>query len=405
VYPVSAAFLAKVGGNNTMVTSLVVADPSGPVRVLYPLSGSVTISGTDSVRRTLSASFYDLDGSLTPRYGVELLAPFGNEIAPYRGVVLDDGSTEMVPLGVFVITESTAEAAGAGVTVAVTAQDRSARLMAALSEAISFESGTDLGSVILTVLGNSWPSSWGALPVSQVRSTYTTPALTIATGDVPWTWCRDLAQSYGYDLYFDADGNLRMAQWVDPSGVDPTLTYTYGDESVILTEKAVVNSADVYNGVIVLGEGTEWTAPVRGEAWEDNLASPTNPSGKFGRRPAVVTVAGLYDPVSANQVAASLLASTIGAGADVDWTQLVNPALDVNDTIDVADFGPHPHARFVLDQLTVPLGEGEAMAATARWSPLPLAVGGTGGGGEPPPPPAGVFDSTQLYDTSETYDG
>src|SRR4051812_35315225 len=96
MYNVSAAFLAALRQSHTISTRADVLSGGVVVATLDITDGSVEVDGNNTVRRHCSVTLVDPTGTMTPSEAGDLLSPFGNEIALYRGI-----GDELVPLGVF----------------------------------------------------------------------------------------------------------------------------------------------------------------------------------------------------------------------------------------------------------------------------------------------------------------
>ena len=114
-------------------------------------SGSVDCDGTrEGALRALS-----LTASPDPD-AFDWLASAGAEIVVARGLVLDDGSEELVPLGVFVLDADLEEAEDG--TVTVSAGDHSRRISRARwTDPYTVPAGTAVGDAIADLLRACWP--------------------------------------------------------------------------------------------------------------------------------------------------------------------------------------------------------------------------------------------------------
>src|SRR5579875_1831484 len=137
-WPISTAARAQLAsGHFTVAVKVDVYQAGTYLQTLPVTSGSVVENETSSPRRTLTATVVG-DPTLVPADPGDLLHPLtGNELYPYRGIVLPDGGvtpqgesipaggTEWVPLGVFRMSKPQVVYTSGGVTITLTGNDRS----------------------------------------------------------------------------------------------------------------------------------------------------------------------------------------------------------------------------------------------------------------------------------------
>lgn len=366
MYPVSDAFLAATGSAYQAAVTVHVNDPvTGDTLPLEPITGTVTVDRTRDVRRTITTELTDPTGTLTPADATDLLSPFGNELHAFRGVEFLDGTTELVPLGVFRLDDFDVGDGPDGITISLQGSDRSVVVQRARWESTYvIPSGTATETAIETLLSDRYPDVITNLPTMGA----TTPRVVLdGTEGDPWRDAVNLARAAGWELFLDGGGTVVAATTSTPDGT-PDVTYTEGDQAVLLDlSRKVSTAASVYNGVIATAENTELPAPLRAVAWDDDPGSPTYYLGKFGKVPRrwstpLVTSQGQLD-----QAAQSMLDGLLGANEDVSFRQVVNPALDANDVVEVTRTRAGLDAvRVVLDVVTIPLSPQDAMSASGR---------------------------------------
>lgn len=367
MWPVSDTFLSSVRASHTVVVSVEVWYDGAKVATLTPVSGAVSIDSRRAVRRTLSLSLVDEDGTLVPdsRSTAGVLTPYGSEIVAYRGVQYDDGSTELAPLGVFIVTDVSVSEGSGGREVGVSGSDRALRISRnRLTSAYSIAAGTATDTAIADLLRDRWADVSVDLPAMGA----TTPAVSIVPGadSDPWKSAVELAEAAGWDLAFDADGVVRARVIPDPAEDSPVAVYEDGSEAVLLEVARAWETGDAYNGVIASSEGSDVDTPVRAEAWDDDPNSPTYRYGPFGQVPRFYSSSLIRSSDQATTVAASQLQKELGRAETVEWSQIVNPAHDVLDVVRIVRTGQALDALLVIDRLDVPLAASGTMKAVAR---------------------------------------
>lgn len=375
MYLVTDAFTAALTKSHRMATRVEVLEDGLVQRVLYPTEGSVIVVRKNAIRRRASITVADRDGDLNPVEAADLLHPLsGREFKVYRGLYVPGSSTpELVPQGVFRIKASKASGTPEGVVVALEGFDRGRRVSRArLTDFHVVSAGTTLGDGILDLVSPS-------LPVDQAYSfppeayATTLPALVFDPQDDRWERARKMAKDSGFDLAFDPEGVLTLYVIRDAATVTPawTLTDVEGEPKAITEDEKVLDDEGVYNHAVVLGGGVNTTAVIRGEAMDENPASPTyigSPPGTsdFGDVPIFYSSEFIHDQDQADAAALALLEGRLGALEAYSFSSLVNPALDVEDVVVVHQEDVGVDDRYILDSLTVPLSEESTMAAVTR---------------------------------------
>lgn len=253
--------------------------------------GSVRATLNSRVARTLSLT---VDRSLFPLTATGavdtagLLAPFGNRLAAYRGIVYGDLSVVSFPVFYGRIESVSMSRSGA---VSVTGVDLAADVVDALFE-------TPQASIATNTISQEFRRLvLGALDDAAFGASDETAALI-----APVTWQSDRAQALddmsatvGMLWYPLADGSFvqRRAPWSIP-GLTPVLTLTDGTDQPASNDGAIsdwtisVSRTNVYNGVVYTSERQDGTPPVYAITHDLDPASPTYFLGKFGKKPLLV---------------------------------------------------------------------------------------------------------------------
>lgn len=367
MWPVSEEFRAAVRASHRVVVQAAAYVDDAWVADLYPTGGSVSIDSRRAVRRTLSMSLVDEDGSLVPGPNgtTGVLSPFGTEIKVWRGVQYTDGTEEIVPLGVFVLTGVTVTSSDAGTQISLEGSDRSLRIQRArLTDPYQITSGTAVETVVADLLRSRWADVQVAFPATG--ATVGARVLGAGADSDPWKAAVEIAEAAGFDLAFDADGVVRMRTIPDPTETDPDETYDDGTDAVLLDVARGFDTGNTYNGVIASSEASDVDTPVRAEAWDEDVNSPTYRYGAFGQVPKFYTSSLIRDATQAATAAAAQLQRELGRSEAVEWSQIVNPAHDVLDVVRLTRPAVTLDAVLLIDRLDVPLDVGGQMRAVAR---------------------------------------
>ena len=368
MYPVSENFKDTVRKSHVSKIKIEIYDMANGTILseAQPIAGEVTIDNRRSIRRECSLEFVDKDGTLVPQNNISaILLPYNREVKIYRGVVFADGTEELVPLGVFVITSVDISESAQGVKIAIKGSDRSLLLARAkfTNHEFYIEDGTAKETAIEQILKYRYPKVQTIFPATNQTTTLLYPTLDQSSD--PWREALKIAESASMDLYFDENGIARMRPIPDPDFGTPVATYTDGSDSVLIQLSRSLSTDESYNGVIFTGEGTNLSIGVIGEAWDDNPSSPTyrktyGEVPKFMSSPTVLTVAEAKDAALAE------LRKVIGSSEKITWDQIVNPAHDVYDLVKVTRSPVGVDKILMLDAISIPLAANGTMNAVGR---------------------------------------
>jgi hypothetical protein len=365
MWPVTEQFRRQIRRSHKSVIRVDVFIAGARIATVFPNDGSVSVDSRRTVRRTMSMSIVDEDGTLTPGQGATtgLLTPYGAELFVYRGVEYAPGDQELVPIGVFVLTQVTVEEDQNGQVISLQGSDRSIRVSRnKFLDPFQIASGTTLEDGLTSLLRDRWIDVQTDFPVTGVQL----PDVVIEaqSGGDPWAAAVSIAEAFGYDLAFDPDGVARMRVVPDVTVEDAVETYEDGAEAVLTSLTRTFDSTRTYNGVIVTSEGTRTDVPFRVIVWDENPNSLTYRFGDFGEVPFFYRSSLITTVDQAVVTAEALLRKATGQSEAVDWAQIVNPAHDVLDVIRVR----RESLDFVLliDRLQIPLAPSGVMSAVAR---------------------------------------
>ena len=396
--------------------SLTVAAPDPTIQIDPDQNSYWGLKGEFATYAALSASVYTyaallltdaqvetlVDARIVPDDGFDTLAPFGNEIRVWRGIEVttevlsnyaqmntlgatyaaiaatyasyadvsralgatEETSEELIPLGVFMITDVDVTTGPNGTTVAVQGSDRSLRI----SRSRWTEPYTSPGGAVTAAIQALLEDRWADVTCDFTTSTATTnkAVFGLETDNDPWKDALKIATAAGLDLYFDGDGIARLTPVRDYDSATPDAEYLENEEAMVLALTRRLTTDQTYNGVIAMGEGSEASATFRGEAWDDDPASPTYRYGPMGEVPLFYSSPLLTSDDMAGSTALTILARKKGAQESIEWTQIVDPSLDAGDFIAIQNEAAKVDRVLVLDRLTVPLDEDKEMTSVAR---------------------------------------
>ncbi|MFE6597255.1 DUF5047 domain-containing protein [Streptomyces albidoflavus] len=348
MYPVSERFLARLAESHEVVTRVQLMLTDGQVIDVPHTGGSVTVDRGQAIRRTCTVTCPD--PALLPRTPADQLATYGSRLLISRGVAYGDGSTELVPLGLFRLDSVDGDVSEG--PVQLQGKDLSACVADDKLTAPYSASGTVVGAVT-ALIQRSLP---GASVISEIEDA----PIGRRTWDVeadPWEAAREVAAAAGADVYANADGEFVIRTLPDLLLTAPAWAVEAGDGGVYISGSVGMTSEGVYNGVLARGESTsDNLPPVSALAVDSDPTSPTYWDGPYGRRPLFYSSSTLTSVNACVQAANLKLAEAKAPNASGDISSLPNPALEPGDVIRVA----HPDGTRELHQVasfSVPLDE------------------------------------------------
>lgn len=353
---VTDRFLAEIRKSHTVLAYVDVTPPNKGTIRLTATDGSVSNDKSATIRRHLSMTCIDPTGALTKGDAEDYLAPYGTEVRPYRGVIYDDGTEEVVPLGVFRISDSSVVDKGNGAPeISIEGYDYSRTVQRDKFTAVyTVAKGVNIVTAIKAILARTFAD----LDYDAMTTTHTAPAPLVYDIDAdPWQTCEDLATSMGAEIYFDADGDVVIAPPVDINHIPaPDWTFKEGPDCTMLDLTKRRTDEPGFNGVVLTGAspGTD-KPPVRSVVWDNDPKSLTYHKGPYGEVPQAIQDDTVTTQAKADTAANAALAKVLGFSEQLTTTVMVNPALDVNDVVDVQRLESDVDGVYAIDSVPCPL--------------------------------------------------
>lgn len=360
-------FLEEIKRSHRFIAYVDVIGPDLETIRLPATDGDVKVDSTAEIRRTCSIKCVDPTGELTPKDHGGILTPYGTEIRPYRGVVYDDGTTEVAALGVFRLSKSSVDdSTGGSPEISLEGFDRSRTVKRdKFTQPYVIAEGTNLLEAIQDILERTFPDlEYDAITTPL---TSTAPRLYDA-GDDPWSAVTELASAMGCEIFFDVDGNVVVAPPTDINALPaPDFSYIEGSGCTMTDLSRVFTDEPGYNGVVLTGESPgDELPPVRAEAWDEEPSSPTYRLGPYGEVPLFVTDQLVKTEEEAEAAAEAHLNAILGFSAELDITATVHPGLDAGDVVEVRRARTGINGLYAVDAFTVPLNRSGTQGLTLR---------------------------------------
>ncbi|MFI9244139.1 DUF5047 domain-containing protein [Streptomyces sp. NPDC053086] len=349
MYPVSDRFLDRLAESHTPVTLVELFLTDGRVIDLEITGGSVQVDRSQAIRRTCTVTI--ADPTLIPRTPADQLTTYGAKLRISRGVDYGDGSTELVPLGMFRLDSVDGDVSDGPVTL----QGKGLEAIVADDKLTAVYTAT--GTVVTAVTALIRRSIPDATVLSQITDT----TIGTRTWDVesdPWAAAQEVAAAAGAEVYCNADGSFVISTLPDLATATPVWSIEATESGAYISASRAMTSDGVYNGVLARGENTaDNRPPVSALVTDSDTSSPTYWGGPFGRRPMFYSSSTLTTTAACTNAARLKLADAKAPNASGDISSLPNPALEPGDVIRVV----HPDGTRELHQVasfSVPLDIG-----------------------------------------------
>lgn len=318
MYGVSPRFLVALRASHVLATRVEVLRFGQVVGTVRVVDGTVTVDATQAVRRRCDLTVVDPTGVLIPVGAGSLLAPYGDELRIAQGIRYPDGTSELVPLGIFGIFDVEVASGADGVQLRIVGYDRARRLQDARWEDVyPVTAGQDYAAAITALLQNRlgvpstrFPDSVGAL----------TPAGMVLGGQAsndPLADAISMATSAGCELFVDPTGTWVLQRIPDYTIVVPSATYAAGQAKILGVTRRWTRE-ELYNACVVTGSRAG-ASPVRSIAYDTDPTSATYYYGAFGKKPFFYDSSLITTQAQADATAAALLNKKLGAAEVVTF--------------------------------------------------------------------------------------
>lgn len=394
------------------ITPFVNGQPLGDVLYATVSTGTFTIDRNSNQRRSGSLTLEVIPSipppALLPTSPSSILAPFGNELLIETGITSSvpgsagmKSSTTWTSAGLYAIATSTVDDTTLDAIVTLNLYDRSWTIaQRTLKNPYNFPStpGGNFVEEIETLLNKVWEQdpSAGPLLYNIVPTDQVIPQTSYDQGSDPWQACLDLAEAIGYELYFNANGEVIGRPTPDPFSLATTWNFTddpteivglagtgstalFGspystpvEVSIQMTRDGIPNDIVVQgtgdaNAATYSGDGLETSdPPVLAEAYDNNPLSPTYVGGGMGDVPSFVESA-LVTSTGAQAYADNELQIALSASWTVTISSPPNPLFDVDQvcTVTRPRVGMYK-VKMILDTITQVISYDDEVQLTGR---------------------------------------
>ena len=183
-----------------------------------------------------------------------------------------------------------------------------------------------------------------------------------------WESARRLAETYEWDLYFDAGGVMVMNPFPREADTQFAHEFTIGIDGNIGTNNQQRNDAEVFNVLYVVGESSEGEESFVGVA--RRFDGPTG-INTLGERPKVITRSEVTSNDHAQSLAELLLEMYVRETITISSNVIPDPRWEVNRIVRFESIIPGDDLetdRYILTQARIPWGVGPASINVGRMN-------------------------------------
>ena len=173
-----------------------------------------------------------------------------------------------------------------------------------------------------------------------------------------WQIMKEIATANAFDLWFDAEGYLRLTPQQDPLLTPATLNLTVGQRGNLISRGRKTSDASLFNHVTVVGESSDSSVPlVFGEATNNDPASPAAVQ-RIGERTKNITSALITSDIQAQSLADTMLSVASLEEFELSFSSILFPWIEAGEIVEMLDdgtggvgWGP---ARYLITSLSLP---------------------------------------------------
>jgi hypothetical protein len=384
VFPLSAAAAAALKGSASVsahidVTRQGVFVPGFqwiPVRV-----AKLTVDRTATTRRTATVEITDPQGRYAPTSQYSPLAANGNEVRLWYDVWVSSTQVFSIPMGWFAIQKTNVVDTGADFVITTTLADRSWEFgQRGFVQPYTVAAGVNIDAAIMTMLQASWAGNGPLLfALNPTPELTPSPAAVIrpsSSGD-PWTQATRLADAAGFELFFDAQGQLVGRPPLDMTKQPAVWAMTELQPNGMKGVTFESTREGVHSAWVIIGKGSTTKENAAGKksivsksifayAEDDNPASSTYAKGPFGVVPQVTTSSLASTQEQGDEMAATQRRQQSGLVTSLKLDVVPNPALDIDDVVYLQRSRMGIAGYYVIDSYTCEVSTSASMQVAVR---------------------------------------
>lgn len=326
------------------------------------IDGNISVDGSRDERRTLECRVDNTDGAFDNFPGGFW---YDKVVKLYRGVLLPDGRQWEYQIGEFLSDDINTD--NFPHQVQIKGRDYTKKLLVSkFVTPTTFVKGTPIESLVRNVAINGGVSKF-LLPVTghALGKDYV-----FEKGTTRWAAIKQVADAFGYELFFSPQGYLVMREHQDPTTSAISFTFMTGPSVGNLAKFSKrANDSRLYNHVVVVGASSDATAaPVWAEAINNEPSSPTSVANLKQDRVYEFSSPFLTTHEQCQDTADKFLRIHALEQFEISLESLVFPWLEANTIVRFMDPDPNPGDpdRFLLTSFNIPVKLGSMTSSAAR---------------------------------------
>ena len=254
--------------------------------------------------------------------------------------------------------------------VAVNGRDFTKKcLLSKFAQSLAFDKGTNIKDIVSSLAGNA-----GIFKTNlHMRAADSTAddllldsRLEIARETSRWEIMKKVTNSFGFELYFDAEGYLTTRPYLDPSTDPISHVFSSGPGGDLASVTKSLNDSLIFNDIIVTGERGANKLPYNGRARNVDPSSPTNITD-LGDRPWFYSSSQFKSNEHCRRFADRMLKIHALESYDIAFESLYYPWQEVGEIVQILDpnRAAYEPTRYLLSSLNLPMGLG-VMSGSAK---------------------------------------
>ncbi len=319
-------------------------------------SGTIRADRTADMRRTGSLAL--TDESLIPSLQAGgILEPYGTEFKVKSGIVYPNGTSEMIPLGVFVLDKTNWQESE-GPLPSVELVDRSMIMIRAQIGPSLGASGKVASAFLNQIFAYFWPELTITYDPAINQAVRVPGGVTFDNGN-HWDIMNQMASLMGGEFYFNNDGNPVCSPFPDfdeLTTVNDAVYHVAAGETMVNAARSV-SREDVYNSVYVVGQSSNSGPIPIGHVFNNDPASPTYREGPFRKMGIRIENNLLTTATQCRVFAQNELLKYRRLARTLSVDTLTNPALQEGDIIQVTYLEAETEPALV-QSIDFPLADG-----------------------------------------------
>lgn len=363
MWPVSAGFIRALTASVRDVKMRVTALDSdlAVVRVLgaEALEATVYVDTERATRRTCQMRVINTNGEFTPLSSDDLFW-WDKQFSVEYGLRVG-AAYEYVPVGTFMV-DNVEVLSERGVSVInIDGSDQWKKMtFSTFAAPTAWARYTTYNTIIADIASAAGVTLFNLDPLTERPATDREVQVPIffESDDNRGEKLKMLCANWNLDIYFDVSGQLTTrsltTQNAQIDAAPPVWTFSAGSEAIFLSLTKTKSGDSIKNHIVVTGEADDGTAVVRGEALDNDPASPTN-IASIGDRVHHIRSQILRTTTACEDLAKSELSKHKLVSEDLNLPTIVVPQFEGRDVVRIVEPNSFTDDKYFLTSFDIPM--------------------------------------------------